>query len=442
MNTEPIETQAVVVREHNEVAQPLSLSEIEQRLDFIKQVMAKRMAEGVDYGKIPGCGDKPGLFQPGAQKLALTFQLAPLVHREVLRELRNDHREYEFTLEIKSAAGRVLGHGVGSCSTLEAKYRYRSGGRKCPECGKEAIFKSKNPGEGFYCWAKKDGCGAKFAANDARIIGQDTGRIEHDNPADFYNTVRKMAFKRALVHGMINATNTSELWSQDLEDLPQAEEAPISRPVPRPPSEPHQPVKVAQKPTGGTQAGQNTAMIGALKQRIEKLKVSLGPKLDYATAYLKVFTVSGSDQGTSLMPNEDVSDLSETSVDWLAHNWGDFIKRLDAYIEDQGGLGPVAGTPAAPAEDPDWFWDVIVVVPRRGMKKAEYQKNPDTIRSLYDAMKAGDEDAQARLWGLAEQWTPEPWTSPKGQVYQPSEADLKCRKALDAYLEHEKKAKL
>lgn len=346
MNTETIETQAVVVREHNEVAQPLSLSEIEQRLDFIKQVMAKRMAEGVDYGKIPGCGDKPGLFQPGAQKLALTFQLAPLVHREVLRELRNDHREYEFTLEIKSAAGRVLGHGVGSCSTLEAKYRYRSGGRKCPECGKEAIFKSKNPGEGFYCWAKKDGCGAKFAANDARIIGQDTGRIEHDNPADFYNTVRKMAFKRALVHGMINATNTSELWSQDLEDLPQAEEAPLSRSAPKPPSEPHQPVKVAQKPNGSTQTGQNTAMVGALKQRIEKLKVSLGPKLDYATAYLKVFTVSGSDQGTSLMPNEDVSDLSETSVDWLAHNWGDFIKRLDAYIEDQGGLGPTVDAPS------------------------------------------------------------------------------------------------
>jgi hypothetical protein len=28
-----------------------------------------------------------------------------------------------------------------------------------------------------------------------------------------------MAFKRAFVHAIINATNTSELWSQDLEDL-------------------------------------------------------------------------------------------------------------------------------------------------------------------------------------------------------------------------------
>lgn len=244
---------------------------------------------------------------------------------------------------------------------------------------------------------------------------------------------------------------------------------PISRSAPRPPSEPHQPVKVAKTASGGTQAGQNTAMVGALKQRIEKLKASLGPKLEYATAYLRVFTAQGSDQGASLMPNEDVSDLSETSVDWLAHNWADFIKRLDAYIEDQGGLGPVVDpdvtqvvprsavdaairqaelaanptvAPAVPDED-RWFWDIILTVPPRGSKKAEYNKRPDTIRSLYDAMKDGDETAKSRLWGLAKQWNPEPYTAANGKVYQPTDADWKARKALDAFvLAEEGKEKL
>jgi hypothetical protein len=216
---ETIDTTAVAVRENNAVAQPLSLSEVEQRLNFIKAVMAQRMVEGTDYGKIPGCGDKPGLFQPGAQKLALTFQLAPTVEKEVLRELRNDHREYEFTLAITSAAGRVLAHGVGTCSTLESKYRYRGGSRKCPECGKETIFKGKKDrGGGWYCWAKKGGCGTTWEDGAEEIESQSVERVEHDNPPDFWNTTRKMAFKRALVHGMINATNTSELWSQDLED--------------------------------------------------------------------------------------------------------------------------------------------------------------------------------------------------------------------------------
>lgn len=234
MNTEnqPIEAQAVVVRdESRQLERPmerLPLEEVHNQLLFIRQVMAQEMKEGQDYGKIPGCGDKPGLFQPGAQKLLLTFQLTPHVKKEVLRELPHPtifgHREYEFTLTLRSKAGREW-DGVGTCSTLESKYRYRKSSRKCPTCGKETIFKDKNPPHGFYCWAKKGGCGAKFGPDDKSITGQEEGKADNENPAEFWNTVRKMAFKRALVHGSINATNTSELWSQDLEDLPQATSA-------------------------------------------------------------------------------------------------------------------------------------------------------------------------------------------------------------------------
>lgn len=216
--------QALAVREQGgAVGRAMTLEELHRNLDFIRQVMAHEMKEGADYGKIPGCGDKPGLFQPGAQKLLMTFQLTDHVKKEEVRDLPHPqvvgHREYAFTVCVRSQTGREW-DGVGTCTTLEAKYRYRSSGRKCPSCGKETIIKGKAEyGGGFICFAKKGGCGAKFDDNAPEIVSQPTGKAENENPADFYNTVRKMAFKRAIVHAAINATNTSELWSQDLEDI-------------------------------------------------------------------------------------------------------------------------------------------------------------------------------------------------------------------------------
>src|SRR5512146_3143482 len=79
---------------------PLSPEQIHERLEFIRSVMAREMKEGQDYGKIPGCGEKPSLLQPGAQKLLLTFQLREQVVKEILREFPNLHREYEITVAV------------------------------------------------------------------------------------------------------------------------------------------------------------------------------------------------------------------------------------------------------------------------------------------------------------------------------------------------------
>lgn len=200
----------------------MSLDELHENLEFIRNVMKQEMRGGQDYGKIPGCGEKPALFQPGAQKLCMTFQLTNSVKAEVVNEISHKipgHREYAFTVTLTSSTGRAW-DGVGTCSTMEAKYRYRNSNRKCPKCGSESILKSKKDDEGWFCWAKKGGCGARFDPSDPDITRQETGRTDNDNPADFWNTVRKMAFKRALVHATINATNTSELWTQDIEDIP------------------------------------------------------------------------------------------------------------------------------------------------------------------------------------------------------------------------------
>ena len=114
--------------------------------------------------------------------------------------------------------------GVGSCSTLEAKYRWRNGERVCPQCGKPTIIKGKDEyGGGWLCWKKNGGCGTKWDNGAAAIEDQEVGKVENTNIADCYNTVLKMAKTRAFRDGMLMATATSGRFTQDLED-PHADE--------------------------------------------------------------------------------------------------------------------------------------------------------------------------------------------------------------------------
>jgi len=197
----------------------MSLEEVKGNVGLIQQVMKEVMHKGEHYGVIPGCGDKPTLLKPGAEKLCTTFRLSP-TYDISKTELDRGHREYEIVCTLTHIpTGQVFGQGVGSCSTMESKYRYRDARRKCPECGNESIIKGKAEyGGGWLCWAKKGGCGAKFEEGDPAIEDQDQGKVENPDPADQYNTVLKMAKKRAHVDAVLTVTAASDLFTQDIED--------------------------------------------------------------------------------------------------------------------------------------------------------------------------------------------------------------------------------
>ncbi len=192
-----------------------------KQVELIQDVMKSVMRINEHYGKIPGCGDKPTLLKPGAEKLSATFRLAPSY--EVFEKVLPDgHREYRVTATMTHfPTGAVFGQGVGSASTMESKYRYRKAERVCPKCGKETIIKGKEEyGGGFICFAKKGGCGAKFKADDPAIKDQIVGKTEYEDPADYYNTILKMAKKRAHVDAVLTCTAASDIFTQDVEDLP------------------------------------------------------------------------------------------------------------------------------------------------------------------------------------------------------------------------------
>jgi hypothetical protein len=212
--------QELSVERYDMTSDAMSPATVMRQVKLIQEVMREAMREGEHYGVIPGCGNKPSLLKPGAEKLSLTFRLSP-AYEVIEKELPKAHREYRVKCTLTHIpSNTVFGEGVGSCSTMEGKYRFRKAEQKCPQCGKETIIKGKKEyGGGWLCFAKKGGCGAKFKDDDPAIENQNMGRIEHDNPADYYNTVLKMAKKRAHVDATLTATAASDIFTQDIEDM-------------------------------------------------------------------------------------------------------------------------------------------------------------------------------------------------------------------------------
>jgi hypothetical protein len=236
-------TNALTATNGSQVAQfgEMSVEAVVDRKRKLQKVLQDVMIEGEHYGKISGCVYKPTLFKSGAEVIAVTFGLAPRFVIEKT-DLPGAHREYQVTCTLRHiASGLDVGEGVGAATTMESKHRWRGAGRKCPECGVAAIMRSKFEGGGWYCFDKKGGCGFKWKAGDPAIEGQEAGRIENPDPADLYNTVLKMAKKRAQVDATLTAVGASDILTQDLEDLderhPDAEDAEVvgeSRAAPQP----------------------------------------------------------------------------------------------------------------------------------------------------------------------------------------------------------------
>lgn len=193
-----------------------------KQVALIQDIMKNIMKKDEHFGIIPGC-EKPSLLKPGAEKLSLTFRLAPSY--EVIQiDFEGGHRECRVICTLTHIpTGQIFGQGVGSCTTLEGKYRFRGGekegtGRPVPKeywnlkaAGKLDDAKKLIGGKGF-------GVGKIDGKWEVCSIGE---KLEHDNPADYYNTILKIAKKRAHVDAVLTATGASDIFTQDVEDMPE-----------------------------------------------------------------------------------------------------------------------------------------------------------------------------------------------------------------------------
>lgn len=167
------------------VVKPNDLIEAHKEVSTLIQ---HALEKDIDYGVIPGTGDKPALLKPGAERLVRAFGC---VARYILVQSEIDHdrivkwskkkRDYKtgryesidgesfglyryvYKCEIHTMDGRLVGDGDGSCSTMETKYIER--------------------------------------------------------PRDLENTILKMSQKRALVAATLNAFGLSDRFTQDIEEM-------------------------------------------------------------------------------------------------------------------------------------------------------------------------------------------------------------------------------
>jgi ribosomal protein L37AE/L43A len=234
-----VETTAMVPAQTTYL-QRYSPAEVRDQVNYIQTIMKDVMHKDEHYGVIPGT-QKPKLFKAGAEKLCLSFRLQPEYTTQQVN-LPDGHREYTVSCTMRHiGTGTVLAAGVvGVCSSLESRYRYRKAFNSptCPDCGHE-LRKSKQENE-WYCWRKQGGCGATFPGHQFKANSE---KIENPDPADCYNTIAKMAQKRALVAATLIATGASDIFSQDLEDMPEFQPDRAAGPPP----EPSQPARREQR---------------------------------------------------------------------------------------------------------------------------------------------------------------------------------------------------
>jgi len=269
---------------------------LKARMNIMRQATKEILVESVDFGAIPGAGDKPTLLKPGAEKLCFLFGLRPTFElRDSIEDWAGGLFYYRYACVLHSQDGEVLADGEGSCNSREVKYRYRQGERKCPNCGKSAIIKGKSEyGGGWVCFAKKGGCGAKFKDGDASIEGQETGRVENPDPADLVNTIQKMAQKRALVAAVLVGAGASQFFTQDVEDMTYTDTTPVVKPVEKPQAEARntarRPVQPKPQPVQTAQAEPAPVVVDAETGELEAGGMGDGNKTELA-AFLESATV-------------------------------------------------------------------------------------------------------------------------------------------------------
>lgn len=197
--------------------------EVMSQVQAIQELMRQGMKEDEHFGIVPGTNSKkPSLLKAGAEKLCLMFRLAPRFEITE-KDLGNGHKNVQVICTLTHInTSAFWGQGVASCSTMESKYRYRSGagastGIQVPKdfwnlrrAGKSQEAMEMIGGKGYTTMKGEDGLW---------YIAEKIEKVENPDIADVYNTVLKIAKKRALVDATLTATAASDIFTQDLEEL-------------------------------------------------------------------------------------------------------------------------------------------------------------------------------------------------------------------------------
>lgn len=185
--------QALVVEEYR----PRIIMAADEAASLDKQLrdmMRAVLREDVDFGVIPGTGTKPSLLKPGAEKLLQWFGFGHTTERaETERDADNGRVGVTYRCTVTKAMqdGRVV-----TAATCEGYAGY----------DEDRFFTTAEQA------AEKEKANARKYKRDVNL----SKCVEYRAP---WNSVIKMAQKRALVGAALQATSASTLFTQDMEDM-------------------------------------------------------------------------------------------------------------------------------------------------------------------------------------------------------------------------------
>lgn len=173
----------------------IQVAEVRQNINIIHEALKSVMKVNVHYGTIPGC-PKPSLYKPGAEVIMALFRLSA---DPDINDLSKDGEiRYQVKVKISAKDGTFVGSGIGECSSGEEKYMWRAAVSNAEfDATLETMRRIKY---------RKDGS----EVQQVRVP-----------PADLANTILKMAKKRALIDAVLTATAASDIFSQDIEEIPE-----------------------------------------------------------------------------------------------------------------------------------------------------------------------------------------------------------------------------
>lgn len=182
-----------------------------QKVRVLQGTLKNILTEKHDYGKIPGCGDKPTLLKPGAEKILMamgitaTYEL--LEHTEKFEGLGF----FAYTVKcILNKNGIKITEGLGHANSKEKKWAY------------EYVYEKDLP-EG----ANKDLLKKKKINSESGTFYKYEVEADANSKA---NTILKMAKKRAQIDAVLSVASLSEIFTQDFDDVEQ-DEVPTTKPT-------------------------------------------------------------------------------------------------------------------------------------------------------------------------------------------------------------------
>jgi len=185
---------------------PEALQEAVDREKALRSVVIeyyrKELKQGHHYYTLRGQGEnrKPALAKEGALNLCSLFRVTPEPDEPHETLLPDGHYGVRFRYRLRNPRSNdIVATGDGSCTTREGKYAYRW------------LFGSEVP----FDVDKEKLPQRTVKTKHGRAL---QWRVPNPDLADTYNTVLKMAAKRALVAATLHLPLVSELFTQDLEE--------------------------------------------------------------------------------------------------------------------------------------------------------------------------------------------------------------------------------